>query len=89
MPTAQVLAAACWMPARLPAELNENRFKSDVRSSHRRTATGGSGRRDASSTRGIIDRMTDPTAAYETRIDRWLCAVRLVRRGCARAATSS
>ena len=37
------------------------------------------GRRDVSSTRGIIDRVTDPTAADETRIDRWLCAVRLVK----------
>src|SRR5664280_2588962 len=36
-------------------------------------------RRNASSTRGIIDRVTDPTAADETRIDRWLCAVRLVK----------
>ena len=35
-------------------------------------------RRDASSSRGIIDRVTDPTAD-ETRIDRWLCAVRLVK----------
>ena len=48
------------------------------RASHRRPATGASGARDASSTRGIIDRVTDPTAA-ETRIDRWLCAVRLVK----------
>jgi ribosome-associated heat shock protein Hsp15 len=37
------------------------------------------GRRDASSTRGIIGRVTDPNAADETRIDRWLCAVRLVK----------
>jgi ribosome-associated heat shock protein Hsp15 len=29
--------------------------------------------------RGIIDRVTDPIAAAETRIDRWLCAVRLVK----------
>ena len=36
-------------------------------------------RRDASSTRGIINRVTDPSAADETRIDRWLCAVRLVK----------
>jgi ribosome-associated heat shock protein Hsp15 len=36
-------------------------------------------RRNASSTRGIIDLVTDPTAAHETRIDRWLCAVRLVK----------
>ena len=46
---------------------------------HRRAATGGSGRRNASSTRGIIDRVTDPAATDETRIDRWLCAVRLVK----------
>jgi ribosome-associated heat shock protein Hsp15 len=26
-----------------------------------------------------MDRVTDPTAADETRIDRWLCAVRLVK----------
>ena len=43
------------------------------------TATISQWRRDASSTRGIIDRVTDPTAADETRIDRWLCAVRLVK----------
>ena len=51
----------------------------EARSSHRRAATGGTGRRDASSTRGIIDGVTDPSAADETRIDRWLCAVRLVK----------
>jgi ribosome-associated heat shock protein Hsp15 len=31
------------------------------------------------STRGTIDRVTDPSAADQTRIDRWLCAVRLVK----------
>jgi ribosome-associated heat shock protein Hsp15 len=36
-------------------------------------------RSNASSTHEIIDRVTDPTAADETRIDRWLCAVRLVK----------
>ena len=36
-------------------------------------------RRDASSTRGIIDRVTDLNAADEARIDRWVCAVRLVK----------
>ena len=51
----------------------------EVRSSIRRTATGGGGRRNAASTRGIIDRVTDRSAADETRIDRWLCAVRLVK----------
>jgi len=30
-------------------------------------------------TRAILDRVTDPIAADETRIDRWLCAVRLVK----------
>ena len=35
--------------------------------------------RNTISTRGIMDRVTDPTATDETRIDRWLCAVRLVR----------
>jgi len=35
--------------------------------------------RNASSTRGIMYRVTDPTAADATRIDRWLCAVRLVK----------
>ena len=36
-------------------------------------------RRDAFSTRAILERVTDPHAADETRIDRWLCAVRLVK----------
>ena len=36
-------------------------------------------RGNAYSTRGIIDCVTDPSAADETRIDRWLCAVRLVK----------
>ncbi len=40
---------------------------------------GGSGRRGASSVRAILGRVTDPRAADETRIDRWLCAVRLVK----------
>ena len=35
--------------------------------------------RDTSSTRAILGRVTDPAAADETRIDRWLCAVRLVK----------
>ncbi len=43
------------------------------------SVTDSSGHRDAYSTRGIMDRVTDPTAADETRIDRWLCAVRLVK----------
>ena len=36
-------------------------------------------RRDAFSSRAILERVTDPRAADETRIDRWLCAVRLVK----------
>jgi ribosome-associated heat shock protein Hsp15 len=35
--------------------------------------------RDAFPGRAILDRVTDPRAADETRIDRWLCAVRLVK----------
>ena len=31
------------------------------------------------STRAILERVTDPRAVDETRIDRWLCAVRLVK----------
>jgi ribosome-associated heat shock protein Hsp15 len=30
-------------------------------------------------TRAILERVTDPSATDETRIDRWLCAVRLVK----------
>jgi ribosome-associated heat shock protein Hsp15 len=33
----------------------------------------------AFSSRAILERVTDPLAADETRIDRWLCAVRLVK----------
>lgn len=77
-------------PTLLPRPVLRDTFEPDLRagflvagrgarSSHRRATTGGSGRRDASSTRGIIDRVTDTTAADETRIDRWLCAVRLVK----------
>jgi ribosome-associated heat shock protein Hsp15 len=44
-----------------------------------RAAAGGSDRRDAFSSRAILERVTDPLAADETRIDRWLCAVRLVK----------
>ena len=44
-----------------------------------RAAAGGSERRDAFSTRAILERVTDPLATEETRIDRWLCAVRLVK----------
>jgi ribosome-associated heat shock protein Hsp15 len=39
----------------------------------------GSERRDVFWTRAILDRVTDPRAADDTRIDRWLCAVRLVK----------
>ena len=35
--------------------------------------------RDGVWTRAILDGVTDPRAADETRIDRWLCAVRLVK----------
>lgn len=35
--------------------------------------------RAALSGRAILERVTDPLAADETRIDRWLCAVRLVK----------
>jgi ribosome-associated heat shock protein Hsp15 len=44
-----------------------------------RAAASGSDRRDACPTRAILERVTDPRAAAETRIDRWLCAVRLVK----------
>ena len=37
------------------------------------------GRRGAISTRAILERVTDPPATDATRIDRWLCAVRLVK----------
>ena len=33
----------------------------------------------AVSTRAMLERVTDPVATHETRIDRWLCAVRLVK----------
>jgi ribosome-associated heat shock protein Hsp15 len=36
-------------------------------------------KRLAASTRGIMGRVTDPSAGDETRIDRWLCAVRLAK----------
>src|SRR4029077_2886902 len=36
-------------------------------------------RRDPFASRAILDRVTDPIATDETRIDRWLCAVRLVK----------
>ena len=36
-------------------------------------------RRDLFASRAILERVTDPIAADETRIDRWLCAVRLVK----------
>ncbi len=44
-----------------------------------RHAFGGSGRGDALSTRAILGRVTDPLSPDQTRIDRWLCAVRLVK----------
>ena len=44
-----------------------------------RAAAGGSERRDAFSIRAILERVTDPLATEETHIDRWLCAVRLVK----------
>ena len=34
---------------------------------------------DAFASRAILERVTDPLATDETRIDRWLCAVRLVK----------
>ena len=37
------------------------------------------GRRTAPSSRAILEGVTDSPAAGETRIDRWLCAVRLVK----------
>jgi ribosome-associated heat shock protein Hsp15 len=42
-------------------------------------AAGGSDRRDAFPSRAILERVTDPLAADETRIDRWLTAVRLAK----------
>ena len=39
----------------------------------------GERRRDAFSRRAILERVTDPRVADSTRIDRWLCAVRLVK----------
>ncbi len=44
-----------------------------------RAATGGRDRRNAFSARAILERVTDPLATDETRVDRWLCAVRLVK----------
>jgi ribosome-associated heat shock protein Hsp15 len=44
-----------------------------------RAAAGGSQRCDAFSSRAILERVTVPRATDETRIDRWLCAVRLVK----------
>ena len=44
-----------------------------------RAAAGGSERRDAFAARAMLERVTDPRASDETRIDRWLCAVRLVK----------
>ena len=35
--------------------------------------------REAFASRAILERVTDPLATDETRIDRWLCAVRLVK----------
>ena len=35
--------------------------------------------RDAVSSRAILERVTDPPAPDETRVDRWLCAVRLAK----------
>ena len=35
--------------------------------------------RDTFSTRAMLERVTEPGATDETRIDRWLCAVRLVK----------
>jgi ribosome-associated heat shock protein Hsp15 len=43
------------------------------------SATGGREGRDASSIRAILEGVTELGAADETRIDRWLCAVRLVK----------
>jgi ribosome-associated heat shock protein Hsp15 len=36
-------------------------------------------RRDAFASRAILERVTDHSSTDETRIDRWLCAVRLVK----------
>jgi ribosome-associated heat shock protein Hsp15 len=36
-------------------------------------------RRDIFSSRAILERVTDPIASDATRVDRWLCAVRLVK----------
>ena len=41
--------------------------------------TGDRDRRDAFASRAILERVTDSPATDETRIDRWLCAVRLVK----------
>jgi ribosome-associated heat shock protein Hsp15 len=51
--------------------------RSLARLSH--AAAGGGERRDAFSNRAILERVTDPLATDETRIDRWLTAVRLVK----------
>jgi ribosome-associated heat shock protein Hsp15 len=45
----------------------------------RLAAAGGSDPRNAVSSRAILERVTDPLATDATRIDRWLCAVRLVK----------
>ncbi len=41
--------------------------------------TGGRDGRPAPADRAILGRVTDPGAPDETRVDRWLCAVRLVK----------
>ena len=51
----------------------------EARSSHRRAAAGAVSAATPSRPRAILERVTDPGAADETRIDRWLCAVRLVK----------
>jgi len=48
-------------------------------SSERVDWVGDSDRSEAFSSRAILKRVTGPLATDETRIDRWLCAVRLVK----------
>ena len=50
-----------------------------LRPARSRAAKGRSERGDAFSTRAMLERVTDPRATDETRIDRWLSAVRLVK----------
>ncbi len=50
-----------------------------ARAARSRAGAGGSERRDVFAARAMLQRMTESRGSEETRIDRWLCAVRLVK----------